>query len=55
MLPGSEDTDKVESAGKTVDVEGIKLFGLPIATHNLATAQVVDHNLLHRFGALNME
>lgn len=55
MLISGEDADKVESAGQAVDVEGIRLFSLPYTTHNLATAQVVDHDLLYLFGALNME
>ena len=55
MLPGSENMDKIKSIGQTVDIEGIQLFSLSIETHKLTAAQVVYHDLLYRFGALNMK
>ena len=50
-----EDADEVDSAGQVVDVEGVQLLSLSVVAHDLATAQVVDHNLLYRLGALYME
>lgn len=35
-----------DSAGQIVDVEGVQLLSLSVAAHDLATAQVVNHDLL---------
>lgn len=41
-----EDADEIDSSGQAVNVEGVQLFRLSVAAHDLATAQVVDHDLL---------
>lgn len=35
-----------DSTGQIVDVEGVQLLSLSVAAHDLATAQVVNHDLL---------
>ena len=52
---GGEDADEVDSAGQAVDVEGVQLLSLSVAAHDLMTAQVVNHDLLYRFGTLHIK
>ena len=55
MLLSGEDADEVNSAGQAIDIENVQLFCLSVATHKLATAQVIDHDLQCRFRTLHIK
>ena len=50
-IVGGEETNEVNSVGQAADIDGIPLYGLSLETHDLATTQVVDHDLLYWFSA----
>ena len=54
LIVGGEETNEVNSVGQAVDIDGIPLYGLSLETHDLATIQVVDRDLLYRFSASYM-
>lgn len=55
LIVGGEETNEVNSMGQAVDIDGIPLFDLSLETHDLATTQVVDHDLLYWFSASHMK
>ena len=52
---GGEDADEIDSTVQVIDIDGVQLLGLSVAAHDLTTAQVVNHDLLYRFGTLHIK
>lgn len=52
---GGEDADEIDSTVQVIDIDGVQLLGLSVAAHDLTTAQVVNHDLLYRFGTLRIK